>query len=110
MDFLLTLQNVSVLFLLIVVGYIVGKVGVISESGQKELSGFVLRVTMPATIILALQLEFTMDRFNTALKIMLIMSLAYIAMILLSKVISKIYKVDEKQRDVIEIASILPNT
>ena len=110
MDFLLTLQNVSVLFLLIVVGYIVGKVGIISESGQKELAGFVLKVTMPATIILALQLEYTKDRFNTALRIMLIISLAYILMIILSKFISKIYKVDEKQRDVIQIGSMLPNT
>ena len=110
MDFLLTLQNVSVLFLLIVVGYIVGKVGIVSESGQKELSGFVLKVTMPATIILALQLEYTRERFNTALRIMLIISLAYIAMILLSNVISRIYKVDERQRDVIAIGSMLPNT
>lgn len=110
MDFLLTLQNVSILFLLIVVGYIVGKVGIISESGQKELAGFVLKVTMPATIILALQLEFTKDRFNTALRIMLIISLAYILMIILSKFISKIYRVDEKQRDVIQIGSLLPNT
>ena len=110
MDFLLTLQNVSVLFLLIVVGYIVGKTNIITESGQKELSGFVLRVTMPATIIMALQLEFTKERFNTALRIMLIISVAYILMIILSKFISKIYKVDEKQRDVIQIASILPNT
>ena len=29
MDFLITLQNVSVLFLLIIVGFIVGKLGII---------------------------------------------------------------------------------
>lgn len=110
MDFLLTLESVSVLFLLIVVGYIVGKTNIITESGQKELSNFVLRVTMPATIILALQLEYTKDRFNTALRIMLLVSLAYVFMIILSRFISKIYKVSEAQRDVIEIASLLPNT
>lgn len=110
MDFLLTLQNVSVLFLLIVVGYIAGKANIITESGQKELSNLVLKITMPATIILALQLEYTKERFNTSLRIMLIVMLAYIGMIILSKLISKIYKVTEGQRDVIRVASILPNT
>lgn len=72
MDFFMTLQSVSVLFLLIVVGYIVGKVNIITVSGQRELSNFVLKVTMPATIILALQLEFTRERFMIAGNIMVI--------------------------------------
>lgn len=110
MDFFMTLQNVSVLFLLIVVGYIAGRFGIITKNGQKELSNLVLKVTMPATIILALQLEYTSERFNTALRIMLIVALGYIAMILLSNIISKIYKATDAQRDVIGVASVLPNT
>src|SRR5699024_857679 len=110
MDFLLTLQNVSVLFLLIVVGYIVGKVGIITEKGQRELSDLVLKVTMPATIILALQLEYTQERFNTALRIMAIVAVSYIVMIILSKLIARIYNVNEGQRDIIEVGSLLPNT
>ena len=110
MDFLLTLQNVSVLFLLIVVGYIVGKVNIISVSGQKELSNLVLKVTMPATIILALQLEYTKERFNTALKIMLIVAIAYLVMIIISSFISKFYKLNDGQRDIVKIAHLLPNT
>lgn len=110
MDFLLTLQNVSVLFLLIVVGYIVGRLGIISEKGQKELSDLVLKVTMPATIILALQLEYTQERFNTALRIMAIAAVSYIVMIITSKLISRIYNLTPGQRDIVEVASVLPNT
>lgn len=110
MDFLLTLQNVSVLFLLIVVGYIVGKVGIITEKGQRELSDLVLKVTMPATIILALQLEYTQERFNTALRIMGIVAISYLVMIILAKLLARMHKVSSGQKDIIEVASVLPNT
>lgn len=110
MDFLVTLQSVSVLFLLIVVGYIVGKVNIISVSGQKELSNFVLRVTMPATIILALQFEFTKERFAIAVNIIVIAAFAYLGMIVLSKIIRNIFDLDEAGRDIVETGMILPNT
>lgn len=110
MDFYLTFQNVSVLFLLIVVGYVVGKTGIVTPVGQRELSGLVLKVTMPATIILAFQLEYTKERFDTALRIMLIVALAYVAMIILSKILARMYKLKKNQRDIVEIAAILPNT
>ena len=110
MDFLITLQNVSVLFLLIIVGFIVGKLGIISENGQKELSNFVLKVTLPATIILALQLEYTRERFNISLNIMLIMIIVYVVTITISKLLSRYYRVSTGQRDIIEVASVLPNT
>ena len=110
MDFLLTLQNVSVLFLLIVIGYIAGKANIITIGGQRELSSLVLKVTMPATIIMALQLKYTPERLMTAFKIIGIVMVAYIGMIILSAFISKIFKVNDGQRDVIQIALILPNT
>lgn len=110
MNFLLTLQKVSVLFLLIIVGYITGKKNIITSSGQKELASLVLKVTMPATIILAMQLEYTSERLFTAFRIMIIVILAYLGMIILSNFTSKRYKVTDGQRDVIKIASLLSNT
>lgn len=110
MDFFVTLQNVSVLFLLIVVGFIAGKANIISLSGQKELSNFVLKVTMPATIILALQLEYTKERFMTATTIIVIISVAYIGMIGFSKLFRKMYDLDEAGGDIAEVGMVLPNT
>ena len=110
MDFFITFQSVSVLFLLIIMGYIVGKVNIISESGQKELTSLLLNVTLPVTIILALQMEFSKERFNISLKIILAFVLSYLLMIILSKVIGKLFNVPNNQRDIIEAATILPNT
>lgn len=110
MDFLLTLEKVSVLFLLIIVGYLVGKFNIISESGQKELTSLVLKVTMPATIILAMQLEYTKDRFNLALRIILLVVISYVIMIILSEIIYRFFKVTPGQKDIIKSGLILPNT
>lgn len=110
MDFLLVFQNVAVLFLLIIVGYITGKVEIISKKGQQELTALTLKVTMPATIILAMQLEYTKDRFNIALRIIGLVITAYILMIILSKIFSRFFNVTEGQKDIIESATILPNT
>ena len=110
MNFLLTLQNVSVLFLLILVGYIAGRTNIISLKGQSELTNLVLKVTMPATIIMAMQMEYTPERLMTAFRIIAIVMVAYIVMIILSMFISKIFKVDAGKRDVIKIALVLPNT
>lgn len=110
MDYLITVQKVSVLFLLIVVGYIVGKREIITTAGQKELTNLVLKVTMPATIILALQLDYTTERMLTAIKIILIVITAYICIIILSRLASKCYKVSNATKDLISIGLVLPNT
>lgn len=110
MNFLLTLQNVSVLFLLILIGYIAGKTNIVSLEGQSELSNLVLKVTMPATIILAMQMEYTPERLTTAFRITAIVIFAYIGMIILSVFISKIFNVADGKKDVIQIGLILPNT
>lgn len=65
-DFFLTLEKVAVLFLLIVIGFIAGKLKLISEQGQKDITQLVLYVTMPATIFSAMQLEMSQERLNTA--------------------------------------------
>lgn len=109
MDFFLTFQNVSVLFMLIIVGYVIGKLNIITVSGQTELTNLVLKVTLPVTIILAFQLEYTKERFITALNIMLIVGLSFLGMILLAKVISKMYRISDNRQDIVEVALILPN-
>jgi len=56
---LVTLQQVGVLFVLIVVGFICGKTGIITSEGKKILSHFLIQAIVPAMIINAyLNMEF----------------------------------------------------
>lgn len=111
MDFFLTLQNVSVLFLLILIGYIVGRLGIVSEGGQRELTALILNVTMPATIILSMQVPFTMEKLNQAIWLSLIMIGCYLFMVLFSSLAVRLFpKLSVGRKDILQAGMILSNT
>ena len=56
---LVTLQQVGILFVLIVIGYVCGKTGVVTSDGKKVLSNFLIKAIVPAMIVNAyLNMEF----------------------------------------------------
>lgn len=111
MDFLNTLQNVSVLFLLIVIGFLVGKLNIVSVVGQKELAQLVLKVTMPATIILAMQQPFSTDKISNILQLIAIMIVAYAFIISSCLLFPKfIPNLAPNQRDIVSTSILLSNT
>lgn len=110
MDFFLTLQNVSVLFLLIVIGYVVGKLNIVDEIGQKQLTQLILKVTMPATIILAMQIKLEKERIETMLQILLIMVICYVLITLMAYFVTRQYRLKDNQKDVHMVGLMLSNT
>lgn len=111
MDFFLTLQNVSILFLLILIGFAAGKLKVISPMGQKEITNLVLYVTMPATIIMAMQVPFSKDKVYNILQLLMIMILAYLGMILISRIVVSLFKSSpQNHKDIFQTSMILSNT
>jgi len=66
---LVTLQQVGILFVLIVVGYVCGKTGVVTSEGKKVLSNFLIQAIVPAMIINAyLNMEFDPQILNNLLQ------------------------------------------
>lgn len=110
MDFLTTLQNVSILFSLILIGYIVGKFKLITPAGQKEITKLVLYVTMPATIIMAMQVPFSHDKVDNILKLIIIMVCCYIGLFIMSFLVSFFLKAESNQKDIYRTAMVLSNT
>lgn len=109
MDFFLTLQNVSVLFFLILIGIIVGRIGMIGERSQKQLTQLVLKVLMPATIILAMQQTVEPERLATTLQIILIMVLCYVVITLGAYLVTRRYPLKKNQQDVHMVGLMLGN-
>ena len=109
-DFFLTLEKVAVLFLLIVIGFIAGKLKLISEQGQKDITQLVLYVTMPATIFSAMQLEMSQERLNTAFLVLGVMVFCYIIMFVVGFISSKRLPLTKGQKDIFQTALLLSNT
>ncbi len=110
MDFFNVLENVSILFLLIIIGYVVGKLNIITPSARSELTKLVLYVTMPATIILALQKPLEADKINTTLRMIAIMAGAYVVLFIVSFISTRFLKLKNNQKDVLLCANLLSNT
>lgn len=64
---LVTLQQVGILFILIIIGFICGKTGVITADGKKVLSNLLVTIIMPAMILNSYLSEFDPQVLNNLL-------------------------------------------
>ena len=66
-NFLVIGQQVIVLFILIAVGFICGKKGVITEHASKVMTDIVLYAVTPCVMVSAFQREFSMETLGKVL-------------------------------------------
>lgn len=62
MDGMAVFGQVLVLFLLIVVGYLAARLHIVGESFPRQLSGFLFNITLPCTVVSAMQFSFAPSR------------------------------------------------
>lgn len=109
MDFYLIFSKVSVIFLLILVGFFLAKKDFLSPHSQKEMTSLILYVLLPCTLIKSFDIDFSKDILITGLKLSLIMFTTYICSYFLANLIAKRYKLDLIQKDVHTLSIIIPN-
>ncbi len=109
MVFFTAFQSVSILFLLILVGFVVGKIGLVSEKGQGDLTRLVIYVTLPASIINAMIRPMDNAVLSTLFQIILITAGSYIFIIAISYLITSRYKIPKNQRDILFVGASLSN-
>lgn len=110
MIFIDTLFQVLRLFIIIIFGYILGKKGLVSKDGQRQISHVLLYIAMPCAIIRGMQIPFSQEKFAVGVSIILIMGLTYALISLLSFGLVRLIPGSEgKQRDVMQLSMILPN-
>ncbi len=81
---MVTLGQVATLFLLIGIGYLLGKLGKLDAKGTSQLSFLLLYVVLPCVIINALQADLSMEKFRRLLTAGLIMGISYLVFMLCS--------------------------
>lgn len=109
MIFFTALESVSVLFILIVVGFVIGRKKLLSENSQSDLTSLVIYVTLPSSIISSMIRKFD-ESVVYELGIMIAISLAaYAFFVTAAYLITKRYKLPANQRDVLFIGACLSN-
>lgn len=87
MNLAIVLNQVLILFIIMLIGFIAGKTGVIDRTASKKLSGVMLYVTSPMLVLKSFFITFTTERLINVLWIMGMALFMFILSIWLSKLI-----------------------
>lgn len=89
--------NVLILFILMFIGYVLGKRGVISHSSINDLTSLLLDVSIPATIIVSMIRPYSPELMKGTFRVLLIMAVYHLSMVGIAYLITKIIRVDKKK-------------
>ncbi len=94
---MILLKQMVVLFLLMIVGFVCRKIGLLTEESAKKISGIVVNVANPALILSAgINPEKTMDTIKL-LKLFGIAGLIYAATISIAVLFPRLVRADKKR-------------
>ncbi len=112
MNFLnsMVFSQLIVLFALIIIGFIARKFKVLPTESNKVLSRFVIKISMPAFILTAMQFEFSVEMLKNSSVVLVISAASYAFAILFSKLYTKIAGNSGDRANVLEYALVFTNT
>lgn len=103
------INQIIVIFSLIIIGYIVRKLDIVSEVVNREISRFVLYVSMPAFLLSSMNFKFSVEILKESGILVLISFCVYGVSILISKFYSKVMGNESAARAVIEYVIVFSN-
>lgn len=98
---ILLAKQIAELFLMILMGYIVVKLGLVTDDDSKVLSKIVLYLVIPCVIIDAFQIDYTPDKVQGMLLALAASVILQVLLLIAVWVMGKIFRLDE-----VEVASI----
>lgn len=101
-------NQMIILFLVIIVGYIANKVGILDKSQNQKLSSLILNITCPA-LILSSVFETKSGDFKTVIQIFIISIAIYIVLPFMGILFGKILKVSKEDRNLYQFMTIFSN-
>lgn len=106
-NFIMIIQQVLVLFILIAVGFLCGKKGILNGVSSKHITDIVLYVVTPCVMISAFQREFSFELLGNILITAVCASLIIFLSIILSKCV--FHDKNEGRKKVLQFATIFSN-
>lgn len=101
--------QVSVLFILLLIGFVLKKTNIMSDELGKGLSTLIIYATLPALVITSMNYEFSKDMLSNSLMILFIGFFIYSGTILLSILFTKIFHTQNPQTGVYKFLIIFSN-
>jgi len=103
-------NQLGILFLTILLGYVLAKVKIISPAATQVFSKFVLTIALPALILSGMRVSFTTERLHTALFVFLLTIPCYGLAFLVGKLTARILTKDLTRKVVFNFGIVFANT
>ena len=91
------LLQISALFILLSIGYALGKIRLVDSVALKGMSNLIIKATLPALILVSLQKPFSRDLLGASLQTLLVAFLFYAGIILLSVLAVRLLRIPQKK-------------
>ncbi|WP_105615008.1 AEC family transporter [Vallitalea okinawensis] len=110
MDFILVINQIIILFLLLILGYVIHRLKIIDANFIKKLSGFLLKVTLPALIISSMQLrDFNSELLEETLLLTGISIVTYLIAIVLAMIIPRLLPIKQNELGLYQFILVFAN-
>ncbi|MBS4536423.1 AEC family transporter [Clostridium sp. D2Q-14] len=109
MDILSVLSQVSVLFILLIIGLILRKFNIIDSYVEKGISNLVIFATLPALLITSMNYEFSSDMLNNGLLILRAGPIIYVITGIIAYLYIKINKIEGQEKGIYIFMTMFPN-
>lgn len=106
---MIIINQVFVLFLLIVSGFAIKKLKVVSDNINKEISSLVINVALPAFIITSMNQSFTPEILKNSIVLLFISASVYIFAIIFAKIYVKLNGYSGSKKDIYEYIIVFAN-
>lgn len=104
------LTQIFVLFALIVLGYIIRKLGIVTAAINREIGALVLNIALPAFIITSMDFPFSLEVLKDSALLVVISFAVYGVSILISKLYTRLTKAQGTGRPVLEYVITFSNS
>jgi predicted permease len=107
---MVVLNQVVVLFILIIIGYVIKKLNIVEDSMKKDVSELVINVTLPAFIILSMTANFSVEILSNSVKLIGISFFMYFIAIVFGNVYTKLIKLEDDERSIYKFIVAFSNS
>lgn len=97
---MVALNQVIVLFSLIIIGYIIKKLKLVNESMKDDISSLVINITLPAFILSSMTSNFSREILSNSIKLVAISFSMYIFAIIIGWIFAKIIKLKKDEENI----------
>lgn len=109
MSFSSVLIQASVLFILLIIGFILKKIKIMTDELGKGLSTLIIYVTLPSLIVTSMNYKFSQDMLQNSIKLITIGFFVYMFMIIISIIFVKVFHIEVSQKGVYQFLIIFAN-